>query len=119
MNESSMNQDKDFAEMRMEPRWILKSTVSVFEHSGNDCLGFVVNWSTGGLMLYSYQCLPKGTEMHVDIVDILNDTDHRIATCNIEVLWSREFNQSMFGQGCKIVSKSDIFDNMMKDYCIN
>ena len=70
---------QSFAEMRMEPRWQLKSTVSVFQKGGNDCLGLLVNWSRSGLMISSYQALQEGETLDVDLVDILQDNDRRTA----------------------------------------
>ena len=108
---------QSFAEMRMEPRWQLKSTVSVFRKGGSDCLGLLVNWSKSGLMISSYQALKEGETLDVDLVDILQDNDRRTAPCRIEIVWSRELNPSLYGSGCRLVEGSAMFDTMLQDYC--
>jgi hypothetical protein len=108
---------QSFAEMRMEPRWQLKSTVSVFQKGGSDCLGLLVNWSKSGLMISSYQPLKSGDSFDVELVDILQDNDRRTAPCKIEVVWCKELNPSLYGSGCRLVEGSEMFDAMMQDYC--
>jgi len=108
---------KSFAEMRMEPRWQLKSTVSVFKKGGTDCLGMLVNWSKNGLMISSYQPLANGTVLDIELVDILQDNDRRTAPCKVEIVWSQELTPSLFGNGCRVLDGSDMLEVMMKDYC--
>lgn len=108
---------KSFAEMRMEPRWQLKSTVSVFTEGSKDCIGLLVNWSASGLMISSYQPLKKGDSLRIELVDIINDEDRRTAPCEVEVMWSQELTPSLYGNGCRVISGSDMLETMMKDYC--
>ena len=107
---------KSFAEMRMEPRWQLKSTVSVFIQGNKECVGLLVNWSSSGLMISSYQPLEHGKKLSIELVDIINDEDRRTAPCEVEVVWSQELTPSLYGNGCRILSGSDMLDVMMRDY---
>ena len=106
-----------FAEMRIEPRWQLKSTVSVFLKGGSDCLGLLVNWSKSGLMISSYQPFEKDDNLEVELVDILEDNDRRTAHCRIEVVWSKELSLGLYGSGCRILEGSEMLEVMMQDYC--
>ena len=108
---------QSFAEMRMEPRWQLKSTVSVFRRGGKDCLGMLVNWSNSGLMISSYQPLAKGDVIEIELVDILRDEDRRVAPCKVEIVWAQELTPSLFGNGCKVLEGSDMMTTMMQDHC--
>jgi hypothetical protein len=107
---------QSFAEMRMEPRWQLKSTVSVFIQGNKECIGLLVNWSENGLMLSGYQPLKLGEKLSIELVDIIKDKGRRSAPCEVEVVWSQELTPSLFGNGCRIISGSDMLDVMMKDY---
>lgn len=108
---------QSFAEMRIEPRWQLKSTVSVFREGGKDCLGLLVNWSSSGLMISSYQSLQIGDRLRIELVDIVNDDDRRTGSCEVEIMWCQELTPSLFGNGCKVLEGSDMLSTMMHDYC--
>ena len=108
---------QSFAEMRIEPRWQLKSTVSVFQHGGKDCLGLLVNWSSSGLMISSYRPLKLGDRLNIELVDIVNDDERRTGACEVEIMWTQELTPSLFGNGCKVISGSDMLSVMMHDYC--
>ena len=110
-------QDCDQAEQRIEPRWVLKSSVSVFLKETKECIGLLVNCSENGLMISTYQPLDVGQELDLDIVDIHPDMDgRRTGECHIEVRWSRPLNPSMFANGCRIVTASDEYTTMFKGY---
>lgn len=110
--------EKSFAEMRVEPRWQLKSTVSVFTQDTEEFVGLMVNWSEQGLMFSTYQALKKGDRLKLELVDMVSKTGRRNAHLTAEVMWSHELTPSLHGNGCIIFEGSDELDQMRRDYCI-
>lgn len=109
--------EKSFANMRVEPRWQLKSTVSVFSQATEEFVGLMVNWSEQGLMFSTYQPMKKGEVVKLELVDMVSKTGRRNAHCTAEVMWSHELTPSLHGNGCVIREGSDSLNQMMRDYC--
>lgn len=105
------------ADQRMEPRWVLKSTVSVFQTDTKEYLGLLVNCSTAGLMLSTYQPMEPGITITIDLVDIPPNIDgRRTGQCTAEVMWSDQLTPSLYGSGCRVIEATDIMRSMMKQY---
>ncbi len=54
-------------EQRMQPRWGVHSNVSVFEHDSKDYIGLMVDCSHGGMMISTYDAVPAGTRLQLDV----------------------------------------------------
>lgn len=113
----TIEQPSSTKEQRMHPRWILKSTVSVFEHGSKEYLGLLVDCSEGGIMISSYEAMPVGTRLQLDLVDIPPNIDgRRTGHCIAEVVWSDKMTPSLYGNGCTISDVSDMMKTMMISY---
>lgn len=109
--------DSSINEQRMHPRWILKSSVSVFEHNSKEYLGLLVDCSENGIMLSSYDELAPGTRFELDLVDVPPNIDsRRTGHCTAEVIWSDRITPSLYGNGCAISNQSDALRSMIASY---
>lgn len=105
------------SEQRMQPRWTLKSTVSIFLHDNKDYLGLLVDCSEDGIMISSYEALQPGTRLALDLVDIPpNIDDRRTGHCIAEVVRSDKLTPSLYGNGCSISGASDTLKTMIRGY---
>ena len=105
------------SEQRMLPRWILKSSVSVFEEGSKEYLGLLVDCSEQGIMISTYGELSPGTRLELSMVDIPpNINGRRTGTCVAEVVWCDKLTPSLYGTGCRISSPSDMLQTMFKSY---
>lgn len=116
-SEHSHNAQQQNMEQRMKPRWTLKSSVSVFEHTSKDYLGLLVDCSESGIMISSYEPLAPGTRFNLDLVDIPPNIDgRRTGSCTAEVVWSDKLTPSLYGNGCIISEATDMLKTMMRGY---
>lgn len=107
---------ESFAEMRLEPRWLLESKVSVFDKDNNEYVGLVVNWSFNGIMISTYEELHKGKVLELELVDITRDQSKRTARCKAEVVWSHKLSPSLYSNGLFVREGSDALMCMIKEY---
>ncbi|MFY9180294.1 MAG: PilZ domain-containing protein [Venatoribacter sp.] len=104
-------------EMRMHPRWQLKSTVSVFIETSKDYLGLLVDCSEQGLMISTYDSLEPGTLVDLEIVDVpANVDERRTGHCKAEVVWSDKITPSLYGNGFRLKESCSMFNNMINSY---
>ncbi len=104
-------------EQRMHPRWILKSSVSVFDEHSKEYLGLLVDCSAQGVMISTYDEIRPGTSLVLSMVDIPpNINSRRTGNCHAEVIWCDRITPSLYGTGCRISNVSDMLDTMMKSY---
>ena len=105
------------ADKRMQPRWVPHSNVSVFEHHSKEYLGLMVDCSSDGMMISTYDALPAGTRIQLDLIDIPPQVDsRRTGHCEIEVVWSDKISPSLYGTGCKIHQPDDMLHTMIDSY---
>ncbi len=105
------------ADNRMHPRWVLKSSVSVFEQQSKEYLGLLVDCSEQGLMISTYDQLSPGTRLQLDLVDIPPNIDHRrTGQCVAEVVWSDKITPSLYGNGFRIMEATPMLNSMIKSY---
>lgn len=105
------------ADQRMHPRWVLKSSVSVFEQASKEYLGLLVDCSESGLMISTYDALKPGTILNLDLVDIPPNTDdRRNGQCQVEVVWSDKITPSLYGNGLRITGQTPTLAAMIKSY---
>lgn len=102
---------------RMHPRWVLKSSVSVFEQSSKEYLGLLVDCSEQGLMISTYDSLEPGTRFNLELVDVpANINEKRSGLCTAEVVWSDKLTPSLYGNGFRIMEHSPMLGSMLKSY---
>ncbi|MDO6681758.1 MULTISPECIES: PilZ domain-containing protein [unclassified Oceanobacter] len=105
------------AEQRHTPRVDVSSSVSVFQQNDLSYLGLLLNCSDNGLMISTYEPIPPGTELSLELVDIRPDLDlHRTGFCQAEVVWSRPLTPSLYRAGCRIKAPCTTLDNMIRSY---
>lgn len=105
------------ADQRMHPRWVLKSSVSVFEQRSKEYLGLLVDCSEQGLMISTYDQLQPGTRLQLELVDIPpNIDDRRSGQCTAEVIWSDRITPSLYGHGFRIMESSPMLASMIRSY---
>lgn len=105
------------ADLRMHPRWILKSNVSVFKQESKEYLGLLVDCSEQGLMISTYDSLTPGTRLRLELVDIpSNVSDRRSGQCTAEVIWCDKLTPSLYGNGFRITEHSPMLGSMLKSY---
>lgn len=105
------------AENRMHPRWVLKSSVSVFQQQSKEYLGLLVDCSEQGLMISTYDQLSPGTRLQLDLVDIPpNIDDRRTGQCVAEVVWCDKITPSLYGNGFRIMEATPMLNSMIKSY---
>lgn len=102
---------------RTSPRWLPSSAVSVFKEGESLCLGQLSNCSKDGVSIVTYERLEPGTRLTLNIVDNSPQiANYRSGTCEIEIIWSGDLVSSMYEHGCKIITQSDMFQNMLESY---
>lgn len=105
------------ADSRMQPRWALKSSVSVFEQHSKEYLGLLVDCSEQGLMISTYDSLKPGTRFSLELVDIPdNVSDRRSGQCVAEVVWCDRITPSLYGNGFRIMEHSPMLASMIRSY---
>lgn len=105
------------SDQRMHPRWVLKSSVSVFDESNKEYIGLLVDCSEQGVMISTYDALTPGTNLSLSLVDIPpNINGRRTGTCTAEVVWCDKLTPSLYGTGCRITGVSDMLNTMIKSY---
>lgn len=107
------------AELRMHPRWVLKSNVSVFEQQTKEYLGLLVDCSDQGLMISTYDSLEPGTRVLLELVDIpANVSDRRSGQCTAEVVWCDKITPSLYGNGFRIMEHTPMLASMLRSYAL-
>ncbi len=102
---------------RISPRWLPASAVSVFKKDDTQCLGQLSNCSEDGVRIATYDRLEPGTKLELNIVDNSPKiANYRSGIFEVEVIWSGDLVSSMYEHGCKVVNKSDMFQNMLESY---
>jgi len=113
-----MSSQTPASEQRMHPRWVLKSSVSVFDEQSKEYLGLLVDCSEQGVMISTYDALQPGTSLELSLVDIPpNINGRRTGTCQAEVIWCDKITPSLYGTGCRIQNISDMLTSMIHSYC--
>ncbi len=102
---------------RMHPRWVLKSSVSVFEQKTKEYLGLLVDCSEQGLMISTYDSLKLGTRFALELVDVPQElNERRSGQCIAEVVWSAKLTPSLYGNGFRIMEHSPTLGAMLRCY---
>jgi hypothetical protein len=69
------------------------------------------------MMISTYDAVPAGTRLQLDLVDIAPNKDsRRTGHCEAEVIWSDKITPSLYGTGCKIHATDDMLETMLKSY---
>lgn len=102
---------------RISPRWLPSSAVSVFKEGDPTCLGQLSNCSDSGVRIATYERLEPGTKLVLNIIDNSPKiANYRSGVCEIEIIWSGDLVSSMYEHGCKVIQKSEMFQNMLESY---
>lgn len=114
---SQTTDNRQAMDQRMHPRWVLKSSVSVFDEKSKEYIGLLVDCSEQGVMISTYDELKPGTSLALSLVDIPpNINGRRTGNCIAEVVWCDKLTPSLYGTGCRISNASDMLHTMLKSY---
>lgn len=104
-------------DQRQFVRKSLHTMVSVFDTDTSQFLGVLVDYSTTGLMISSYQPLNSQNRYRFTIVDLPNNIGRkRTGHIEVESVWCDQINQTMFGSGYKLVEADDAATAMFRSY---
>ena len=102
---------------RQTPRVEVPTNVSVFQRSDLSYMGLLLNCSSEGLLISTYEALPPGTVIDLEMVDVRPDTDlHRTGYCTVKVVWSKAVTPSLYTAGCELQSACPVLSGMFRSY---
>jgi hypothetical protein len=104
-------------EQRRFARRNLHSNVSVFEETSEKCLGTMLDFSEGGVLVSSYQPFTVGQVVKLSMVDLPNNIGRkRTGHIEVESVRCDPFNGTMYGIGFKLISADERAKDMFTSY---
>lgn len=104
-------------EQRRFARRNLHSNVSVFEDPSAKCLGTMLDFSEGGILISSYQPFAIGEVVKLSMVDLPNNIGRkRTGHIEVESVRCDPFNGTMYGIGFKLISADEKAKDMFTSY---
>lgn len=102
---------------RQFARKSVHTNVSIFNKEDAKFLGSLVDYSSSGIMISTYQPLETNKIYYFTMVDLPNNIGRkRTGQLKVETVWSSQVNSTLFGTGLKLLEADEQAHAMFQHY---